>query len=90
MTATIKKKEAIALAKSMEVPNDEEGFVVEGCEFRYITRDEAVVPLLTAVARRLAHIPSLRPVYLETALPRDKGVWFFSFQGPGELTDWDE
>ncbi|GKT48625.1 uncharacterized protein ColSpa_08806 [Colletotrichum spaethianum] len=83
-------EEAIALVKAMEMPNDEDGFVVEGCEFRCFPRDEAIIPLLTAVARRLSHTPSLRTVYLETTLPRDKGVWFFSFHMPGEMSDWDE
>ncbi|KAK7756342.1 hypothetical protein SLS62_001568 [Diatrype stigma] len=85
-----KNEEAIALAKSMEMPNDGEGFVVDGCEFRCVPRDEAIAPLLTAVARRLAHTPSLQTVHLETALPRDKGAWFCSFQAPGEMSDWDE
>lgn len=81
---------AIALAKSMEMPNDEEGFIVEGSESRCSPRDEAILHLLTAVARRLAHTPSLRNVYLETTLLRAKGVWFFSYQAPGEMSDWDE
>ncbi|KAJ2988950.1 hypothetical protein NUW58_g3716 [Xylaria curta] len=81
---------AAAAAKSMEMPEDDEGFIVEGCEFRWLPRDEAVLPLLAAVARRLTRTPSLQSVYLETALPRDKGVWFFSYQAPGEMSDWDE
>lgn len=81
---------AIALSKLMEMPNDEEGFVVEGCESRCFPRDEAILPLLMAVARRLAHTPSLRNVYLETTLPGDKGDWFFSYRAPGEMSNWDE
>ncbi|KAK8026552.1 hypothetical protein PG991_003608 [Apiospora marii] len=72
------------------MPSDGEGLVVEGCAFRCFPGDEAMRPLLTALARRLAHAPSLRTVCLETALPRDKGVWFFSYQAPGEMSDWDE
>ncbi|KAK8139141.1 hypothetical protein PG984_002521 [Apiospora sp. TS-2023a] len=81
---------AAALARSMQMPSDEEGLVVEGCEFRCLPRDEAMLPLLTALARRLARTPSLRNVYLEATLPRDKGSWFFSYQAPGEMSDWDE
>lgn len=82
-------EEAVAKAKSMEMPQDGI-FAAEGCEPRCIPRDEAICPLLAAVARRLACTPSLRSVYLEAALPGDKGVWFFSFHAPGKVSDWDE
>lgn len=81
---------AIALTMSMQMLIDEGWFALEACEFRCLPRDEAILPLLTAVARRLAQTPSLRNVHLETMLPRNKGLWFFSYHAPGEMSDWDE
>ncbi|KAK8084866.1 hypothetical protein PG997_006137 [Apiospora hydei] len=82
-------EEAAALAKSMEIPEDEFGFVVEGCEFRCIPRDEAMLPLLKVVARQLTHTPSLRNVHLEAVLPWDNGMWFFEYLAPAEESDYD-
>jgi hypothetical protein len=83
-------EEAMAHAESMEMPDDDEGFTMEGCEFRWAQRDEAILPLLTAAARRVAHTPSLLNFYLESTLPLDRGVWFFSYQAPGEMSQWEE
>lgn len=74
----------------MEMPEDEHRFTKDGCEFRCVPRDEAILPLLAAAARRLACTPSLCSVYLEATLQLDKGVWFFLYQAPGEMSDWDE
>ncbi|KAK7942947.1 uncharacterized protein PG986_012060 [Apiospora aurea] len=81
--------EAAALAKSIEIPKDQFGSVVEGCEFRCIPRDEVMLPLLKAVARRLTHTPSLRNVHLEAVFLWKKDVWFFEYLAPGEESDYD-
>lgn len=83
-------EEAVALVQSMKMPDDEEGFTVEGCEFRCFPRDEAILPLLTAAARRLARTPSFQRVTLESSLPDDKGKWFFAYRAPGMKTYWNE
>ena len=44
--------EAAARARAMEMPEDEHGFTKDGCEFRCVPRDKAILPLLAAVARR--------------------------------------
>ncbi|KAI0506342.1 hypothetical protein F5B22DRAFT_650902 [Xylaria bambusicola] len=81
---------AVAAAKTIEMPKDDKGHIVAGCEFRWLPRDEAILPLLEAVAHRLTRTPSLRRVYLEASLPRGSGLWFFSYQAPGEVSAWDE
>lgn len=74
---------AVALVKSMEPPEDGQGSYIKGLDFRRIPRDEAMLPLLEAVARRLSHTPSLRTFYLETNLPQTRSIWFFSYAAPG-------
>jgi hypothetical protein len=81
---------AAALVKSMEAPSDSEGFAIDGLDFRRIPRDEAMLPLLEAIARRLSRTPSLRTLYLETTLPQSRGLWFFSYAAPGEFSGYEE
>ncbi|KAI9642413.1 hypothetical protein NHQ30_009218 [Ciborinia camelliae] len=81
---------AKALVDSMKPPTDEDGFLIDSYEFRRIPRDEAMIPMLEALARRLSHMSSLRSAYLETRLPQDRGEWFFSYGAPGESCGFEE
>lgn len=82
--------EAVAHAKSMEMPTDEEGYALEGSEFRCVPRDEAILPLLTAVGRRLAHTPSLQIVYLAPEPRLVKGGWSFLYNARGQVSGLDK
>ncbi|KAM3065125.1 hypothetical protein ACMFMG_006115 [Clarireedia jacksonii] len=81
---------ARALEKSMEPPTDDEGFCIDGYDFRRVPRDEAMLPMLEALARRLKNMPSLKSAYLETRLPQDKGDWFFWYVAPGESCGFED
>lgn len=74
-------KASLALIQSMYPLQDEEGFAVDGLDFRRIPRDEAMLPLLSAFARRLATMPSLRRCEMEVRLPHCD--WFVFYAGPG-------
>lgn len=80
----------LKMVKDLETPTDFEGVPLPGIYFRQISRDEVIVPLLEAIARRLSHTPSLRTLYLEAALPGRWGLWFFSYAAPGELSGYEE
>lgn len=60
-----------------------------GCDFRCIPRDEAILPLLAAIARRLVHAPSLRRVYLQSQHFSLDKLWFFLYRAPGESSRYD-
>ncbi|KAG8164414.1 hypothetical protein KVR01_006332 [Diaporthe batatas] len=82
--------EAIAHAKSMETFQDEEGHIIHASMFRRAPRDEAIIPLIKAVARRLAHTPSLQSVQLKSDRMLGREKWFFSYYPPGQMIYWDE
>lgn len=81
---------AIAFANSMEAPIDGEGCIPDGWSFRQVPRDEAIVPLLEALAHRLTHTPTIRSADLESRLESNNGAWLFSYSGPGEISDYNE
>lgn len=72
---------ALALIKSMKPLEDSEGFLVEGYDFRRTPRDEAMLPLLEAFARRLATMPSLKRAEMEVRV--DNWDWFITYHAPG-------
>ncbi|KAJ8070289.1 hypothetical protein OCU04_000671 [Sclerotinia nivalis] len=74
---------ALALLESMKPHTDKEGFGIDDFDFRRIPRDEAMIPMLKALAHRLRNTLSLKIAYLETSLPHGHGKWFFSYGAPG-------
>lgn len=56
---------------------------------RRIPRDEAILPLLTAVAHRIIHTPSLQTVSLESHIHQITKIWRFRYYAPGETSDQD-
>ncbi|KAH7310500.1 hypothetical protein B0I35DRAFT_481812 [Stachybotrys elegans] len=79
---------AISLSESMVYPTDEDDRSVEGADFRCYPRNEVMMPLLYAMARRLIHTPSLQDFRLSTEV-QGLDVWSIQYYAPG-VGKWDE
>ncbi|POS79948.1 hypothetical protein DHEL01_v201656 [Diaporthe helianthi] len=62
----------------------------QGHNFRCVLRDEAILPLLKAVARRIAHTRFLQKVNIRSELLAGGMPWFFSYHAPGQGSVWDD
>lgn len=82
-------EDAKALSKAM-MPLEEDGFYVDGQDFRSRPRDGPMNSLLAAFATCLSNAPVLKRARMESRLPQDHGDWFICYGAPGVKCGYEE
>ena len=80
---------ALAFQRSLEPPVDDDGLGHMEDDFRQVPNDDAMMPLLEAVARRLANMPSLESWYMATQIPQTSSEWFLTYCAAGKTTGYE-
>lgn len=72
-----------------DIPLDVEGLAAEGAFFRFTPKSSAMLPLIKAVALRLAHgAPKLASLELRCENDSELRMWFINFTAPGRESLW--
>lgn len=81
---------ALAFQRSLQPRVDGDGLGNMGDDFRQMPNDDAMMPLLEAVAQRIADMPSLESWYMATEIPQTSSEWFLTYSAAGKTTGYED